>query len=123
MKLAELFADGGRGVIATSGAGGVVNTAIYAKPHIVDDETLAWGMTDGRSYGNLTENPHASYLYMSPVRGFVGWRFTLELKEIRHEGELLEAIRKSTAEIVGPEAGGAVKHVGFFRVAEVRPLV
>ena len=57
MKLAELFPEGGRGVIATSGAGGVVNTAIYAKPQIVDDETLAWGMTDGRSYQNLTENP------------------------------------------------------------------
>ena len=60
---------------------------------------------------------------MSPVRGFIGWRLTLELKEIRHEGELLESIRKSTADIVGPEAGVAVKHVGFFRVAEVRPLV
>ena len=34
MKLAELFPEGGRGVIATASADGVVNTAIYARPHI-----------------------------------------------------------------------------------------
>lgn len=123
MQLAELFPEGGRGVIATSSAGGAVNTALYAKPHIVDGETLAWGMTDGRSYRNLTQNPHASYLYMAPVRGFSGWRLSLELQEIRTEGELLETIRKSTSQIVGPDAGEAVKYVGFFKVTEVRALV
>lgn len=66
MKLAELFPEGGRGVIATASADGVVNTAIYARPHIIDDETLAWGMTDGRSHANLKENPHASYLVYGP---------------------------------------------------------
>jgi hypothetical protein len=123
MKLAELFPVGGKGVIATAGAGGVVNTAIYARPHIIDDETLAWGMTDGRSYANLKENPHASYLYLAPVNSFSGWRLTLELKKIEESGELLETIRKSTKEIVGPEAGVMVKHVGYFRVTEVRPLI
>jgi hypothetical protein len=72
MKLAELFPAGGKGVIATASGVGVVNTAIYARPHIIDDETLAWGMTDGRSYANLKENPYASYLYMAPVNGFSG---------------------------------------------------
>lgn len=123
MKLAELFPVGGKGVIATADGGGVVNIAIYARPHIIDDETLAWGMTNGRSYNNLKENPRASYLYMAPVQGFSGWRLTLELKEIEDSGELLEKIRKSTKEIVGPEAGVLVKHVGYFRVTEVRPLI
>jgi hypothetical protein len=123
MKLAELFPAAGKGVIATSGGGGVVNIAIYARPHIIDDETLAWGMTDGRSYSNLKENPHASYLYMAPVAGFSGWRLTLELKAIEDSGELLETIRKSTKEIVGPESGVLVKHVGYFKVTEVRPLI
>ena len=123
MKLAELFPIGGKGVIATAGCDGVVNTAIYARPHIINDDTLAWGMTDGRSYNNLKENPHASYLYMAPVEGFSGWRLTLDLKTIEDSGELLEAIRKSTKEIVGPEAGVLVKHVGYFGVTEVRPLI
>ena len=123
MKLAELFPTGGKGVIATASSAGVVNTAIYARPHIIDDETLAWGMTDSRSYGNLKENPHASYLYMAPVSGFSGWRLNLELVKIEDEGDLLETIRRSTKEIVGPEAAAMVKHVGYFRVTEIRPLI
>lgn len=123
MKLAELFPAGGKGVIATASAEGVVNTAVYARPHVIDDETLAWGMTEGRSYGNLKENPRASYLYLAPVSGFSGWRLTLELKSIEDGGELLEAIRASTRELVGPEAGALVRHVGYFRVTEVRPLI
>ena len=121
MKLAELFPEGGRGVIATAG-GGEVNTAVYAKPHIVDDETVAWGMTDGRTFDNLRENPHASYLYMAPARGFSGWRLTLELKEIKDSGELLDEIRKNAAQLTGPFTGATVKHVGYFRVVEVRSL-
>ncbi len=123
MKLAELFPAGGKGVIATASKGCVVNTAVYARPHIIDEETLAWGMTDSRSYGNLKENPHASYLYLAPVSGFSGWRLTLELTRIEDSGALLEQIRESTKEIVGPEAAAQVKHVGYFRVTEIRPLI
>ena len=123
MKLAELFPEGGRGVIATADAVGTVNTAIYATPHVIDEETLAWGMAEGRTYGNLLANPHASYLYMAPSRGFSGWRLTLEFKEFKEEGELLEKIRENTAKIVSPQAGAAVKHVGYFKVLEVRPLI
>ncbi len=123
MKLAELFPAGGKGVIATASADCVVNTAVYARPHIIDEETLAWGMTDSRSYANLRQNPHASYLYLAPVSGFSGWRLTLELTRIEDSGELLDAIRKSTEEIVGPEAAAMVKHVGYFRVTEIRSLI
>ncbi|SNB46768.1 pyridoxamine 5'-phosphate oxidase family protein [Geobacter sp. DSM 9736] len=123
MKLAELFPEGGKGVIATADGDGSVNTAIYARPHLVDDDTLAWGMTDSRSYANLSANPRASYLYLAPGNGYSGWRLSLELKEIRHDGELLKEIKENTARIVDPTAGAAVKHVGYFRVIEVRPLV
>jgi hypothetical protein len=60
---------------------------------------------------------------MAPVSGFSGWRLTLELKEIEDGGDLLTAIRKSTREIVSPEAGAMVRHVGYFKVTEVRPLI
>jgi hypothetical protein len=123
VKLAELFPEGGRGVIATADTVGVVNTAIYATPHIIDEETLAWGMTEGRTYGNLRSNPRAAYLYMAPSRGFSGWRLTLELKEFKDDGDLLEKIRENTAKLVSSQAGAAVKHVAYFKVVEVRPLV
>ena len=72
MKVAELFPEGGRGVIGTADAQGLVNQAVFAIPHIIDEETLAWGFTEGRSLSNLRANPHASFLYLAPSRGYSG---------------------------------------------------
>jgi hypothetical protein len=122
MNLKKKFPPGGRGVIATSSSGGV-NTAIYAQPHVIDEKTVAWGMTEGRTWACLKENPHASYLYMNPGPGFAGVRLALTLKEIVEGGDLLEEIKAHTAEIVSPAAAQAVKHVAYFEVTEVRPLI
>ncbi len=123
MQLSELFGEGGRGVIATSNLRGEVNAAIYATPHVIDDETLAWGMTEGRTYKNVTENPSAAYLYMYPGPGFSGVRLGLKLKRIEDSGRMLDAIRVRTSEVVSPAAAAAVKHVAYFTVTEVRSLI
>jgi hypothetical protein len=123
MKLAELFPEGGRGVIGTADAKGVVNLAVFATPHIIDEETLAWGLTEGRSYANLKENPHASYLYLAPSRGYSGWRLALTFKREEGEGELLAGIKEAATRAAGPQAGAAIKHVVYFKVDEVRPLM
>lgn len=123
MKLAELFPEGGRGVIGTADAAGVVNLAVFAVPHVIDEETLAWGFTEGRSIANLRLNPHASYLYLAPTRGYSGWRLTLTMKEEKGEGELLEKIKELATLSSGTMAGAAVKHVAYFKVDEVRPLI
>ena len=123
MKLAELFPEGGRGVIGTADANGVVNLAIFAVPQVVDDETVAWGFSEGRSVENLKVNPHASYLYLAPSRGYSGWRLTLTLIKESTEGELLEKIKAEAKEASIPMAGAAVKKVAYFKVDEVRPLM
>ena len=123
MKLSELFAPRGRGVIATSSAEGVVNVAVYAIPHLVDEKTCAWGMTEGRTHKNIMENPHAAYLYLNPGGGFSGARLGLRLIKIEESGEMLTLIRKRTAELVSPHAATLVKHVAYFEVTEVRPLI
>jgi len=56
--------EGRTWVIATSNKQGEVNVAIYSAPHVVDDETLAWGMTEGRTHSNVMENTKSAYLYM-----------------------------------------------------------
>jgi hypothetical protein len=123
LKLSELFKREGRGVIATSNRQGEVNVAIYAAPHVVDDETLAWGMTEGRTYNNVMDNPNAAYLYIYAGSGYSGARLTLKLKRIENSGEMLDTIKGRAREIVGPEAAAAVKHAAYFTVVEVRPLI
>ncbi len=123
MRLAELFPEGGRGVIGTADGNGVVNLAVFAIPHVIDEQTLAWGFSEGRSIANLRQNPHASYLYLAPSRGYSGWRLTLTLKEETGEGELLAAIKEQTARVASPQASAAVTRVAYFKVDEVRPLM
>ena len=123
MRIAELFPEGGRGIIGTADANGVVNLAVFAIPHVIDEETVAWGFTEGRSMANLRVNPHASYLYLAPTRGYSGWRLTLTLQKETEEGELLERIKEQATQAAGSMAGGAVKHVAYFKVDEVRPLL
>lgn len=123
MKLADHFEDGGMGVMATAGSDGDVNTAVYAAPLVVDEETVAWGMTEGRTHRFTKENPHASYLYFSPGGKGKGVRLTLALKTFETSGTLLEKIRARATETMNPKAGASVKYVAYFRVLETRPLV
>lgn len=123
MKLAELFPEGGRGIIGTADANGVVNLAIFAIPHVIDEETLAWGFVDGRSLHNLRANPHATFLYLAPSRGYSGWRLTLTVKEETEEGDLLKQVKEEAAKESIPAAGTAIKSLVYFKVDEVRPLM
>ena len=99
MKLSELFKRKGRAVIATSNMQGEVNVAVYAAPHFIDDETLAWGMTEGRTYKNVMENPNVAYLYMYAGAGYSGARLSLKLKGIENSGEMFDTIKVRTREI------------------------
>ncbi len=123
MYLAERIKADGTGVMATSGKDGSVNTAIYAPPHMADEQTAAWGMTDGRTYRNILRNPNASYLFIANGEGYRGVRLTLRLKEIRDSGVLLESIRTRTRASSGDDAADALKFIAFFQVVEERPLV
>lgn len=123
MKLTEHLQPGGLGVLATAAPDGAVNTAVYALPHLGDDGTAAWGMTEGRTYRNVRGNPNASYLYISPGGGYQGVRLTMRCKEIRESGSTLEMIRSRTRESSGEVAASAIKYVTFFEILEQRPLV
>lgn len=79
MDFTELFSHPGLGVMSTSSSDGKVNSAVYARPHVIDETTLVWGMTDKRTYQNLTRNRHAAYLFKTSSPGFNGVRLALEL--------------------------------------------
>jgi hypothetical protein len=123
MKLSKLFKAGGTGVIATVSAKGIVNAVIYSSHDVVDEETVAWGMTDRRTFNNVRENPRAGFLYRNPGGGYSGARLTLELKDIESSGEMLEKVRARTARAVREQAAAFVRHVGYFKVVEIRSLI
>ena len=73
----------GRGVLSTADSGGKVDAAVYARPHLMEDGTLAMIMRDRLTHHNLQSNPHACYLFMENGRGYKGKR--LFLKKVREE--------------------------------------
>jgi len=112
---------GGKGYLATASRNGEVDIAIYSRPHVMEDGTLAFGMTDRLTHANLQENPNAAYAFNA--KGFEGVRFYLERVREETEGPLLEEIRRRADEVVCPGTGDQIKYVVYFRLKKDLPLV
>ncbi len=122
MNMKEYFeSHRGTGYLATCDAEGRVDIAVYSRPHVQEDGTLAFGMADRLTHANLQENPHATYAFHE--KGFSGVR--LYLKKVREEteGPMLDAIRKRANQVSVPGAGDAVKFVVYFDLVKQLPLV
>jgi len=78
MVLSEYFENAkGIGVLATSDADGNVNLAIYARPYIISEETIAFSMLERRSFKNIQSNPKAAYMFVEETEGYKGKRLYL----------------------------------------------
>jgi hypothetical protein len=53
----------GMGFLATANKEGEVDIAVYSKPKVMEDGTLAYGMADRLTHANLQVNPHAIYAF------------------------------------------------------------
>ena len=111
----------GMGFLATANSKGEVDIAVYSRPKVMEDGTLACGMADRLTHANLTENPHAVYAFNEG--GFQGKRLFLEKVREETEGPLLDSIRAEADKVVGPGGGDMVKFVVYFRVKKDLPLV
>jgi hypothetical protein len=111
----------GMGFLATSNSSGDVDIAVYSRPKVMDDGTLAYGMADRLTHANLQENPRAVYAFNEG--GFQGVRIFLEKVREETEGPLLDSIRQEADRVVGPGIGDLVKQVVYFRVTKDLPLV
>lgn len=122
MDLKEYFKSAsGMGFLATANKKGEVDVAVYSRPTVMDDGTLAYGMADRLTHANLTENPFAVYAFHEG--SFKGKRIFLEKVREETEGELLDGIRRQADKMVGPGVGNMVKYVVYFRVIRELPLV
>lgn len=122
MNLSEYFEKtGGRGILSTADASGRVNAAIYSRPYVVDNGTVAFIMAERLTHANLQESPYAAYLFMESTQGVAGKR--LYLKKLREESddELLERICRRCDYTL--QKGEMTRYVVFFRVEKVLPLI
>jgi hypothetical protein len=123
MNLKEYFAGKrGTGVISTADAEGRVDSAIYSRPHLMEDGSLAMIMRERLTHQNLLENPHAAYLFIEEGAGYQGVR--LFLKKIR-EDEDPQLIQQLTRRSLTPEEDLAKgrKFIVYFEVEKILSLI
>lgn len=123
MELQEYFEKAsGVGVMSTADSSGKVDSAIYARPHVMADGTIAFIMRDRLTHHNLQENPYAAYLFIEADRGYKGLR--LFLKKVR-EDQNLELIGQMTRRCLTPEEDEAKgpKFLVYFEIEKALNLI
>ena len=106
MNLSEYFEkEEGFGVLSTAAASGHVDTAVYARPHVMDDQTVAFIMADRKSHHNLQSNPHAAYLFKEEGNGYSGLRLYLTKTDEEKNSDRMRSLirRKGYAEDEGSD--------------------
>lgn len=122
MNLHDYFENtDGVGVLGTADAEGRVDLAIYARPHVESDESVALIMSDRTSHDNITANPHAAYLFLEAGKGYKGKRLYLTRTHEETDPERIEAVRRRSRK--GHDRGETAKFLVHFKVENVRPLV
>lgn len=122
MELREYFENAsGLGVLATADNSGRVNTAVYSRPHVMEDGSLAFIMRDRLSHKNIQSNPHAAYLFREDGPGYQGKR--LYLTRIREETDpdLIAAL--SRRQYRSAEDRRESSFLVYFKLEKQRPLV
>jgi hypothetical protein len=120
MDLKDYFENTkGVGVLATADSDGKVDAAVYARPHVMEDGTLAVIMRDRLTHHNLQSNPRATYLFMEEGPGYKGIRlFVTKIRE-EQESELLHSLRRRQYLDEKDEA----KFLVFFKLDRELPLI
>ncbi len=120
MDLKEYFDDTkGVGVLATADADGKVDAAIYARPHFMEDGTLAVIMRDRLTHHNLQSNAHATFLFLEDGPGYKGKRLFMTKVREEEETELLYSLRRRHY----PDDKEEAKFLVFFKLDKELPLV
>lgn len=124
MKLSEYFDNAsGLGILATSDSAGAVDAAVYAKPHFIDEENVAFIMAEKLTHHNIQQNPRAAYLFKEAGERYVGKRLYLtKTKEVKDPQVVGEMRRKKYPEVAG-RYGDENKFVVYFKIDKVLPLI
>jgi hypothetical protein len=111
----------GHGVLATSDDQGRVNMAIFSRPHVFEDQTIAFIMPQRLTHSNLQSSRHAAYLFMEDGQGYKGKRLYLTKIKEEQDTELLRSLRRRIFP-PGQEKPGP-RFLVFFQVDKILPLI
>lgn len=109
----------GVGVLATADGDGKVDAAIYARPHFMEDGTIAMIMRDRLTHHNLQSNPHAAYLFHEDSPGYKGKRLFLTRVGEEQDTGLLQSLRRRQY----IDEKDETRFLVFFKVDKELPLV
>jgi hypothetical protein len=122
LTLKEYFQNStGTGILSTADSAGAVNAAVYSKPHILDDGTIAFVMLERLTHHNLQSNPFAAYLFLENGPGHQGIR--LHLKKVRMDADPA-AVEPFLRRQLTPEEEErtGTRHLAVFAVVKILPL-
>jgi hypothetical protein len=120
MNLKQYFdSTKGLGILSTADSNGKVDSAVYARPHFMEDGTLAMIMRDRLSHHNLQTNPHAMFLFKEEGSGYNGKRLFMTKVREEQNTELLESLRRRKSTY----GNGEERFLVFFELDKELPLV
>ncbi len=120
MNLKQYFdSTKGLGILSTADSSGKVDAAVYARPHFMEDGTLAMIMRDRLSHHNLQSNPHAMFLFKEEGSGYNGKRLFMTKVREEQNSELLESLRRRKSTY----GNGEERFLVFFELDKELPLV
>ena len=123
MKLKKYFAENvGIGVMSTSDAMGVVDAAVYSRPHVMEDNSVAFIMRDRLTHKNLMENGNANYLFLEKVGGYSGIRLFMTKIDETEDHELISSMTRRHLSEKDDRAKGK-KYLVRFQVNKALTLI
>jgi len=122
MNLSDYFENTqGTGILATSDSAGKVDVAIYSRPHVTEEDTVAFIMRPRLSHENLQSNPHSAYMFIEEGPGYKGKR--LYLTKIREETDpdLIDSLRRKDRK--HDAKSDEKSFLVYFHIDKIRPLI
>lgn len=122
MNLKSYFDNhSGVGVLSTADDKGQVDAAVYSRPHVMEDGSIAFIMRDRLTHHNLRSNPHAAYLFKESGDGYQGKRLFLTKLREEKESETLYRLRRKSYPVDRDRRES--KFLVYFNVDKILPLI
>jgi hypothetical protein len=123
MNLKKYFdTNHGTGVLATADKDGMVDAAIYSRPHVFEDGTVAFLLRERLTYHNVQANPYATYLFVEGGSGYSGIRLYLKMIKEDNDPDLIAKMTRSWLSPQEDKAKGP-KHMVHFKIEKILQLI